>query len=419
MSRKANLILFIITSLFLAMLASRNGSFGLVAIPFLIYLGAGSLTSPGDVHLRVTRSLDSVRCREDTPVTMVIRVENAGPTIHCLRLVEDLVPRIRLIEGDLTRWVSIPAGGEIEFRAVFTAPRGRYEWQSVNAIVSDPFGLFKKSIQVETPVRLLVTPEPPVLRRFQLHPRNTIHTPGSNLSRLPGCGVDFWGVREYRPGDSLRLIHWQKMARHPMNFFSKEFEREEMADIGLILDTRDSDPRTAGDGTFFNHSIQATAALAKSFLRAGNRVSLLAMGERMIRVFPGYGKRQLVHILDQLANCQQTENGSLDTLRYIPVRLFPSHAMIVIISPLRRHDYKTIARLRAEGYQILVVSPNPVRYVADQWQVHGSNGLALRLVALERAILLWRIRQLGVEVIDWMVDQPLDRAVRFVRRGRG
>jgi len=412
MTRKANLILLIIIILFLAALASRDGSFALMTVPFLVYLGLGLFASQGTLDLRATRRLDVIRSREDSPVAMTIQISNEGESTACLRI-HDLVKSNQSDLDTLTSdWFSLPPNQEAEFRYTVKAPRGRYEWQTVKVSASDPFGLFEQTHHLQAPARLAVVPEPPKLRRFSFRPKTTLHTPGSNLSRLPGSGIDFFGVREYHPGDSQRLIHWRLAARHHSQLFSKEFEREEMADIGLILDTRISNPRPRASQAFFDYSVQATAALAKNFLQTGNRVSLLALGERVIRVFPGYGKRQLVNILDQLADCQPAENISLDTLRYFPVRLFPSHAMIVLISPLQTQDFKTIARLRSEGYQILVVSPNPVQFVIRERLKDSPSPLATRMVHLERKILLWRIKQLGVDVIDWLVDQPFEQAIQ-------
>jgi len=51
---------------------------------------------------------------------------------------------------------------------------------------------------------------------------------GSIPARLGGSGTDFFGVREYHPGDSLRSLDWRLTARHPRQFFTKEFEQEEM-----------------------------------------------------------------------------------------------------------------------------------------------------------------------------------------------
>ena len=271
---------------------------------------------------------------------------------------------MNLVDGSLEQRFTIHSNEKVELRYTFNAPRGRYQWSNVRLTASDPFGLFEKTLELPAEAHTLVLPEPHKLDRIKFRPRPNIRAAGPNLSRLPGSGIDFWGVREYHPGDFLRAIHWRLAARHPRSFYSKEFEREEMADIGILLDARLAANPYHGADNLFEYSVQAAAALAKNFLSAGNRVSMLVLSDRLVRVFPGYGKRQLVRILDQLAGCTLGERVTFETLKYLPVRLFPSHSVIVIISSLLTQDFDTIARLRAEGYQLLLVSPNPVQWAA-------------------------------------------------------
>jgi uncharacterized protein (DUF58 family) len=260
-----------------------------------------------------------------------------------------------------------------------------------------------------------VIPEQHKVQHFKYHPKPSVRTSGPYLSRSAGSGVDFWGVREYHTGDSLRLIDWRKTARNPRYFFSKEFEREEMADVGLLLDARLVTNQYFGGENLFEYSIQATAALSKYFINTGNRVSMLVLSDRLVRVFPGYGKRQLTRILDQLAGCTLGKNITLGSLKHLPVKLFPSHSVIVFISTLVLGDYSTIARLQAEGYQLLVLSPDPAQRISGD-QTHGTmDALAMRAVCLERALLLRRLQRIGIQVIDWNIDRPLIETLRTAR----
>ena len=418
MNSKLNLILFIILGLFFAALVSRNGAVALFAIPFMAFLAVAMLDSPGNIQLQAPRRLSSFRSKEEDPIRMLITIENGGSAIPRMQLSETARPKMDLVDGALEQRFTIPSNEKVDLHYTFNAPRGRYKWQKVRLVASDPFGLFERKLEIPAEAHTLVLPEPLKLQRMKFRPRPNLRATGPNLSRLPGSGVDFWGVREYHPGDSLRAIHWRLAARHPRSFYSKEFEREEMADIGILLDARVVVNPDRGTDNLFEYSVQAAAALAKNFLSAGNRVSMLVLSDRLVRVFPGYGKRQLVRILDQLAGCTLGERVTFETLKYLPVRLFPSHSVIVIISSLLTQDFDTIARLRAEGYQLLLVSPNPVQWAAMDPSPGTADSFAIRAAGLEREVLLRRIRQMGVQVIDWKVDQSLVttlQSARFVR----
>ena len=67
--------------------------------------------------------------------------------------------------------------------------------------------------------------------------------------------------------------------------------------------------------------------------------------------------------------------------------------------------------LRARGYQLLVVRPDPV---SMELQVLGNtpgSSLAARIVHVERTLLQRKLQQAGIHVIDWHLDQPFDQVM--------
>jgi uncharacterized protein (DUF58 family) len=261
-----------------------------------------------------------------------------------------------------------------------------------------------------------VQPELTKIRPFAVRPQRTLHTAGSIPARLGGRGTDFWGVREYHPGDPLRRLDWRRTARHPGRFYSKEFEQEEIADIGLILDARQkTDLRVEEDG-LFEHSARAAASLAEVFLRQGNRVSLLIFGKEIEYLFPGYGKIQLNRILQALSRAVPVMNPGFDSLQFVPLHMFSSHSFIMILSPLAPGDWQLFPRLRAYGYQALLISPDPIDYARRVLPGDRITKLATRLAQVERRLQIGKITQLWVPVVEWQVRRPLAPLVRVAIR---
>ena len=223
--------------------------------------------------------------------------------------------------------------------------------------------------------------------------------------------MEFFGVREYQLGDPRRWINWRVSARHPRALFTNEFEQERIADVGLILDARlRSDVRVRGD-SLFEHAVRATASLAEAFLGDGNRVGLLVYGRFLNWTFPGYGKVQRERILQALARAQTGDSQIFDNLDYLPTRFFPAQSQLVLVSPLCRDDPPLLIRLRARGYQILVIRPDPVAFEVRALGPQPEVELAARIVGVERALLFRKLQQAGIQVVDWQVDQPFDRVV--------
>jgi uncharacterized protein (DUF58 family) len=219
-------------------------------------------------------------------------------------------------------------------------------------------------------------------------------------------------VREYQLGDPLRSVNWRVTARHEDSLFANEFEQERIADIGIILDARQQTEVQNSSGILFEFSVRATAALADVFLRDGNRVGLLVYGRGMDRTFPGTGKVQRERIMRALARARTGSNMALENLEYLPTRFFPAKSEVILVSPLAQSDLAVLTRLRALGYSVLVVSPDPVNFEALTLGHDKIIDLAFRLARIERVLLLRNLQRMGIQVIDWQVDQPINRAIQ-------
>ena len=407
-------LLLIVLGLLVAALVTRNGDLAWMTLPFLVYLGIGILQSPspGKIRLVATRSTETTKTDDVSSVDVVVTVRNQGAAIDRLCLSDPLQAGMRVTDGQVRQAAALQAGEDTRLKYTFQTERGSFSWKTIRAVVSDPFGLIETKLELPAEAEVQAQPELIRFRPFPLRPQDTLHSAGSIPARLGGSGTDFWGVREYHPGDPLRRLDWRRTARHPHQFFTKEFEQEEIADIGLILDARRRTDLRIGQDSLFEHSARAAASLAQVFLRQGNRVSLLIYGEHIVNVFPGYGKMQLNRILRTLAEVTTEEGGSLSSLQFIPIHMFSSHSLIVVLSPLAPDDWQLFARLRAYGYQVLLISPNPMDFAERVLSNDSTTRLAGRLTRLERQLEISRITHLWIPVIDWKVSQPLSPLVR-------
>ena len=240
MKPKTLTLLLMVWSLLLAALLSRNASLAWLALPFIIYLGTGLIQAPTPdrVRLQAARTLKKTAMPGDSqgaqPIEVQVTVSNPGAALPNLYLEDALPAEARLSAGRPGLRAALPAGAEAVLSYSIRDRRGGYGWETIRAVVCDPFDLFGLEVALPARASLQVQPEYARYRRLPLRPRGTLHSPGSIPARLGGNGVDFWGVREYQPGDLLRWLDWRLTARHPQRLFTKEFEQEEIADIGLI-----------------------------------------------------------------------------------------------------------------------------------------------------------------------------------------
>ena len=105
----------------------------------------------------------------------------------------------------------VPAGESVEAVATWTFPERGYDTLGRLRLVSTfPFGLFRRSRELDLPAEVLVYPR----RRHGPLARGRSGTGAEERpdSRSGGAG-DYQGLRPYVPGDPVRQIHWPNSAR--------------------------------------------------------------------------------------------------------------------------------------------------------------------------------------------------------------
>ena len=424
MNNKLLTLLLIFLGLFISALFSKRGELLWLAFPILIYVAIGLIKYPArdSIHLQAQRSIQRGSSDNQPVVEVEVTIRNQGGSLPCLQVFDSQPDGMKIIAGQTGILTSIRKDGAASLKYSFLEKRGVYAWKSTHVRISDPLGLMSTDLTLPAAAEISVQPERDNFRRLPLRPHHTLHAPGSIPARQAGSGTDFWGVRLYHPGDSLRWLDWRMNARHPGQFFTREFEHEEVADIGLILDARSETDLSVGEDSLIEYSISAMASLAEGFIRQGNRVSLLVFGKTIVRVFPGYGKHQLNRILNCLSGVRSSTSGRVIGLHYLPLQMFSNRALLVVLSPLTRSDSLFFPRLRAAGYQAMLISPNPYDFIYPTLSKDKDSQRAFSLTNQERSIQLQSITRLNIRVIDWQVRQPLYPLIRSSLghfRGRG
>jgi uncharacterized protein (DUF58 family) len=387
--------------------ATRNGLMLVLVLPIAVYLLMGLLAGPQKILLEVRRSLSGERTLPGEPVVMTLSVRNIGPALEEVLIEDPLPPAFNVINGSPRCLLPLASGETHTWTYTVAGGRGYYPLLMIRAVANDSLGIVVRETYVPTDGHLFILPHVTRLRRLTIRPRMTRVYSGLIPAREGGSGVEFFGIRGYEPGDSLRSINWRSAARHPEELYTKQFEQERVADIGLMLDAR-LRTNVIGERSILDHSVLATAALADTLLAAGNRVGLLVYGKYVYWTMPDYGKLQREKILLALARAEIGQSQAFSDL-IIPRRLFPAYSQMVLISPVCSDDVAVIVRLRSAGFQVIVVSPDPIAFELEGLPRNKSMTLAARIMRLERAVILHRLQRAGVQVVNWDVSQPFEQ----------
>lgn len=198
--------------------------------------------------------------------------------------------------------------------------RGLLQFTSLHVARTDPMGLFNGLKRIELPQTLTILPERYPLPAVSLPGGRRFHAGGVSLTSSVGDSEEFVSLRDYRPGDPMRRIHWKSWARTGKPVV-KEFQEEFFVRHALILDTFGD---TFGD-TFqkreFGEAFEAAVSLAASFActvrTQESLLDLMFVGTEAFCFTAGRGlgyTEKILEILAMVRPCRDRPFESLSSL---------------------------------------------------------------------------------------------------------
>ncbi|MDY6795589.1 MAG: DUF58 domain-containing protein [Actinomycetota bacterium] len=162
--------------------------------------------------------------------------------------------------------------------------RGIYEGWPALFYSEGILGLARHSSRVECSSRLVVYPWYAELSSFPLvdsflHPQRLPH---DHLTK--GVGTDYYGVREFRPGDPLRHVHWKTTARKG-ELVVREFEREVGTPLTVLIDNHYGHLSDKDVSQALDSSARLAASIVHYAFYAGHPVRLISSRDREPVVF--------------------------------------------------------------------------------------------------------------------------------------
>jgi uncharacterized protein (DUF58 family) len=100
--------------------------------------------------------------------------------------------------------------------------------------------------------------------------------------RFQGAGTEPYALREYLAGDPLAKIHWKATARHG-RMITREDTWERGARLVILLDCARTMASMDGRRSKLDYSLAACLALARVAAARGDRVTLVAFSDRVLR----------------------------------------------------------------------------------------------------------------------------------------
>jgi len=317
--------------------------------------------------------------------------------------VRDLVPDLEVI-GKPEKVFSLEPGEEGVLKYRVKIKRGIHRFEGFHVSYRDPFGFFSSDRFVDHFTEIVGVP---ILYDVQTpySTKGTKITIGPLPSPLIGGGLEFHAIREYQPGDPLKVINWKATARTG-KIMVNEFESERKVDVVFVVDG------SKLNKPVFDHIIRAAASLMLNALNDGTSFGLLLAERIPLWVRVDYGKRHFFKCIDFLSTAQPDENNYIAyQVEHLVKTSLPPRAQIVYFSPLLTEESREALKILARyGYNVVVISPNPNTLYEPKTE---EEKFAMELVQLKRKAILRSLAGYGI-IIDWDLRKPLKAAIAEV-----
>ena len=268
-----------------------------------------------------------------------------------------------------TGWVTLLfslRGGERVRRSYRILPkrRGLYAFGPVALRSGDPFGLFTVRVALKRNDWLVVYPRLVPVEGVEL-PYQAPFGEVATRHSIFQDPVRTVGVRDYRPEDSFRHVHW-KASAHRQRLQVRVFEPTTAHTMVLVLNVATFARYWEGTRPeILERLVSATASLVNYAIERRWLVGLAANGampgaDQPIRVPPGRGPDQLSSLLEALAGVTSFTTAPFERFLLDESRRMAWGATLVVVTAVLTDEIRaSLARLRAAGRRLVLVALTP------------------------------------------------------------
>jgi uncharacterized protein (DUF58 family) len=270
LTRRAVIIAGASVVLFMAASTAQAGWLFVLAAGVLGLVGASIITRQNLGSATIERSVPR-RARVGDEVRVGLNVRSGDRSLPLLRL-ED---RFDAFEPTVVASNRLRKNETAHLELVKRAHRrGVFDAGTVTLRSGAPFGFTttSRSLEVASPIR--VVPHHVELRSFPILEPSSSPSDVLHERARTGAGQEYLGVREYRPGDPPRSVHWRSTARVG-RLVVREFEEEVQTRVTLVLGGTDvGEPPDSP----FEVLVSAAASIALYALVTGHPVDIVRPG---------------------------------------------------------------------------------------------------------------------------------------------
>jgi len=180
---------------------------------------------------------------------------------------------------------------------------------------------------------------------------------GEYVSAFKGRGMEFSEVREYQPGDDVRLIDWNVTARMNQPFI-KEFKEERELTLMLLVDVSSSGEFGSAGKLKNEVSAEIASILAFAAIKNNDKIGLIVFSDKIEHTIPPKkGKAHIWNIIRTILNFKPEGKGTNLSLplEYL-LNIQKRKATAFLISDFQDDNYEAKLKLAKQKHDLVAIS---------------------------------------------------------------
>lgn len=269
----------------------------------------------------------------------------------------------------------LPPDDEIDVQLeLYPSRRGYIHFKRFRIGRADPLGLMRALKSRPDEDSLLVLPRTYDVPAVNLQGKRKYQQGGMTLASSVGDSQEFMSLRDYKPGDPLRAIHWRSYAKKGRPVV-KEFQDEFFVRQGLLLDTFIEDKHA----DVFEEAVSLAASFIVASRQQDSLLDLMFVGTESYRFTSGRGMSQVENMLEILAcvsPCHEPKINELEEL--ILNHTVETSGLICVMLDLdekRRRLIKSVISMDIPVVVLLVTAASEDMEIDTAFMGNYSNNL--------------------------------------------
>lgn len=219
--------------------------------------------------------------------------------------------------------------------------RGKYKIGPFALYFFDPLGLFFLKRTYPLYSDLYIYPKTFNIRKFPGLAKGAMPWFGIETARSSGNEDEFFGVREYKPGDPIKRIHWFSTALKN-RLIVKQFQRQVFFRATIMFNLhRDKNFGDGYDNTT-EYTVKVAASVARYLLEQGVSLEIIAHAGEMVHIPFNKGPEHLDDIMKFFSIVKPESKVSLGEMFEEFSRYIPDNTSVVVIMLDRDWEYLPI-----------------------------------------------------------------------------